>query len=232
MPLTAIERACFGLADSHILACNQLPAGILQPVHADVVEPFLALQSAAQDAGFDLQIISGFRGFERQLTIWNAKASGARPVLDGQSQPVDMTQLSDTEKALAIMRWSALPGCSRHHWGTDIDVYDAAAVAPDYQVQLVPEEVDRGGVFAPLHDWLDIWFRQQPGGFFRPYAFDRGGIAPERWHLSYAPVAQRYESAFALPALTLLWRERQMALVDAVAALPEAVLQRYLPRLS
>jgi hypothetical protein len=27
-------------------------------------------------------------------------------------------------------------------------------------------------------------------GFFRPYATDRGGVSPEPWHLSYAPVAQ------------------------------------------
>ena len=38
------------------------------------------------------------------------------------------------------MRWSAIPGSSRHHWGTDLDVYDAAAVTPDYQVQLTPQE--------------------------------------------------------------------------------------------
>jgi hypothetical protein len=26
-------------------------------------------------------------------------------------------------------------------------------------------------------------------GFFRPYTDDRGGVQPEPWHLSYAPVA-------------------------------------------
>jgi hypothetical protein len=34
-------------------------------------------------------------------------------------------------------------------------------------------------------------------GFFRPYTHDRGGVQPEPWHLSYAPVA-----APALKALT------------------------------
>ena len=33
-------------------------------------------------------------------------------------------------------------------------------------------------------------------GFFRPYRTDRGGVSPEPWHLSYAPVA--------LPALESL----------------------------
>ena len=31
-------------------------------------------------------------------------------------------------------------------------------------------------------------------GFFRPYTTDRGGVAPEPWHLSYAPVAARAQA--------------------------------------
>jgi hypothetical protein len=34
-------------------------------------------------------------------------------------------------------------------------------------------------------------------GFFRPYATDRGGVSPEPWHLSYAPVAQRAQAEFS-----------------------------------
>jgi len=229
MQLTPLELASYGLTDDHIVSRAQLPAGVRQSLHADVIAPFQLLQAAAREAGFDMQIVSGFRDFERQLAIWNGKASGTRPVLDAQSQIIDMNMLSDTDKALAIMRWSALPGCSRHHWGTDFDIYDAAAVAADYAVQLTPQEVDSGGVFAPLHDWLDGYLESRQSGFFRPYAEDKGGIAPERWHLSYAPVAGRYEAAFSLQTLAALWRERQMALTDAVAGLSADTLQRYLP---
>jgi LAS superfamily LD-carboxypeptidase LdcB len=230
MQLTSIEKEVFGLADQHIVPREQLPGGVRQSLHQDVVAPFQLLQAAARQAGFDMQVVSGFRNFDRQLAIWNAKASGARAVLDEDSNVIDMKGLSDNDKALAIMRWSALPGCSRHHWGTDFDIYDAAAVPTDYEVQLIPREVDAGGVFAPMHDWLDRYLEQGRSGFFRPYAQDRGGIAPERWHLSYAPVAARYEAGFSLPTLFALWRERQMELVDAVAAMPAATLQRYLPR--
>ena len=52
--------------------------------------------------------------------------------------------------------FSALPGASRHHWGTDIDVYDANAVSSDYVVQLSLKEVGSGGVFDSLHKWLDL----------------------------------------------------------------------------
>ncbi|MFN8580799.1 MAG: M15 family metallopeptidase [Gemmatimonadaceae bacterium] len=87
--------------------------------------------------------------------MWNRKASGQLAVLDSHAQPMDITTLSARELVFAILRWSALPGASRHHWGTDIDVYDAAACPPGYEVELIPAEVDAGGMFAPLHEWLD-----------------------------------------------------------------------------
>jgi hypothetical protein len=34
-------------------------------------------------------------------------------------------------------------------------------------------------------------------GFFRPYTTDRGGVAPEPWHLSHAPVAKRAQATFS-----------------------------------
>lgn len=229
MANTDTQLACFGLSADHIAARTQLPFGVRHPIHRDAIQAFLDLQSAAAVAGFDLQIVSGFRDFERQMKIWRDKAEGRRVVLDDNSQPLDLARLSDAEKALAIMRWSALPGCSRHHWGSDFDVYDAAAVAADYQVQLVPDEVEAGGVFAPLHDWLDAFIQNNPHTFFRPYAEDRGGIAPERWHLSYLPVARRFEAVFDVEALVAIWRLHQLPLLDAIIALPTHKLQRYLP---
>ena len=53
------------------------------------------LQQKASTAGFDLQIASGFRNFERQLTIWNNKACGVTPILDSDCQPLERNNLSD-----------------------------------------------------------------------------------------------------------------------------------------
>ena len=47
-----------------------------------------------------------------------------RPLLDANNQPLDALQLGETERLHAILHWSALPGTSRHHWGTDLDIYD------------------------------------------------------------------------------------------------------------
>jgi len=165
-----------------------------RPVHRDVVGAWKALSSAAREAGFDLGIVSGYRNYQRQLQIWNGKADGSRALLDSSGAPLRVDSLDDWGKVQAILRWSALPGASRHHWGTDLDVYDRAAVGADYSVRLVPEEVADDGPFGPLHRWLDERIaRDESFGFFRPYDCDRGGVAPERWHLSYAPLASYYQ---------------------------------------
>lgn len=79
----------------------------------------------------------------------------------------------------AILRWSALPGASRHHWDTDLDIFDPDLLPPGAQLQLTPEEYLPGGCFASLTRWLDRHLGEY--GFYRPYARDRGGVAVEAW---------------------------------------------------
>jgi LAS superfamily LD-carboxypeptidase LdcB len=185
--MTLDDAALTGRTESHLCDADEA-AGIGARVHRDALPAFVALRSAARDAGFELAILSGFRSFDRQLSIWNRKVSGELAVLDSQARRIDIQSLTPRELVLSILRWS--PGASRHHWGTDIDVYDAAAMPDGYEVELVPAEVEPGGMFAPLHAWLDARIAAGTAfGFARPYDSDRGGIAPERWHLSYAPVA-------------------------------------------
>ena len=161
-------------------------------LQADVLTALHDLRARAAAAGFDLRVASGYRSFERQLLIWNNKALGLRPVLDDRGLPLDIKRLGERDLVLAILRWSALPGASRHHWGTDLDVYDAAAMPAGYQLQLTQAETEGDGVFAPFHRWLDDELQRPGAVFYRPYAQDTGGIAPEPWHLSYAPLAKAY----------------------------------------
>jgi LAS superfamily LD-carboxypeptidase LdcB len=181
------------------------------------VGPFLQLRAAAAAEGFDLAVLSGFRSFERQLSIWNRKAGGQLAVLDSNARPLDINRLSPRELAFAILRWSALPGASRHHWGTDIDVYDQAARPKGYEVELIPAEVETGGMFARLHEWLDRRMANRSSfGFFRPYGTDAQGVAPERWHLSYAPVAATFLSRLTMDILREVVEHADLALKDAV----------------
>ena len=135
-----------GRDDTHLV---MLPCG--HRLLADAAEAFTLLQGDAAEAGFELAIASSFRSFERQLAIWNGKAGGERPVHDDAGRPVPMDTLSPRDQLYAILRYSAIPGTSRHHWGSDLDIFDNAAVPVDYQVQLSPAEVAGGGVFDPLH---------------------------------------------------------------------------------
>lgn len=225
MELTLVQL--LGLEESHLV---DLPCG--QKLQADVAEAFAALVSDARAAGFELAVASGFRSFERQLAIWNGKASGERPVHDDTGCVVDMQCLAPRDKLFAILRYSALPGASRHHWGTDLDVFDAAALPADYSLQLSPQEVACGGIFDPLHCWLDERIAQGTAyGFFRPYAEDHGGIAPERWHLSYAPGAQSCAQQLDADALRQAWDDdcvgEALSLRTEVEAELELILARY-----
>jgi LAS superfamily LD-carboxypeptidase LdcB len=189
---TASPANLVGQSETHL--CSAEDATTLGArLHRDAIESFVKLRAAAAGAGFDLAIESGFRSFERQLSIWNRKATGQLAVLDSQARPLDISRLEPRELVFAILRWSALPGASRHHWGTDVDVYDRAARPEGYEIQAIPAEVETGGMFAPLHEWLDRRIAEGTAcGFFRPYDMDRHGVAPERWHLSFAPVASTY----------------------------------------
>jgi len=165
-----------------------------------------ALQEDARAAGFELAVASAFRSFERQLAIWNGKARGERRVHDDRGRDIDLAGLAPAQRVAAILRYSALPGASRHHWGTDLDVYDAAALPEGYRLQLVPAEVAAGGMFDALHRWLDERMAADAThGFFRPYGVDLGGVAPERWHLSYAPLASACEAALSAQVLMASW---------------------------
>jgi LAS superfamily LD-carboxypeptidase LdcB len=177
---------------SHILEVPELSTRL----HAEVVEPALKLREAGAHEGFDLAIVSGFRDFDRQLGIWNAKFRGERPLLDRAGEPLDAAKLDERARVDAILLWSALPGASRHHWGSDFDVIDRAAMAEGYRPQLTVAEFTGDGPFARLNDWLGLNLARFD--FFRPFTTDRGGVHPEPWHLSYAPV-----SGPALGQLTL-----------------------------
>ncbi len=185
-----------GKTDSHIIQSSHFQKAL----HSQVETPLKKLQLKAKEAGFDLQVISGFRSYEAQLSIWNGKANGKRPLLDSNNTPLDISTLSPKEIVSAILKWSAIPGASRHHWGTDIDIYDANAIpAEGYAIQLTPAEVAPNGIFGKFHSWLDqIIANGESEGFFRPYDQDRGGVAPEKWHLSFAPLAKQYLEKYTL----------------------------------
>jgi LAS superfamily LD-carboxypeptidase LdcB len=165
-------------------------------LHPEAAAAFLGLRAAAMQSDIDLVPVSAFRSFQHQLTIWNDKFHGRRPLLDQDGRALNPAVMTEEQIVRAILLWSALPGASRHHWGTEIDLIDRAALAPGQRPQLIPLEYSPGGLFEKLGAWLPRHGHDY--GFFLPYDRDRGGVRPEPWHWSFAPV-----SSNALPALTV-----------------------------
>ena len=159
-----------------------------QLAHPDAVEALERLHQQADSAGVPFVVLSSYRGFDDQKRIWNAKLSGERPIIKPDGEVLDLTRSTEIEAIEALMYFSAIPGASRHHWGTEFDIFPSSILKDNYQVALLPAEFEAGGYAEKLGLWLDDVLPLE--GFFRPYKSYCGGVAKEPWHLSFKPVAE------------------------------------------
>lgn len=203
-------------------------------VNRRISDDFVRLQDAASSAGIDLKIASGFRSFERQLSIWNGKARGERTLLNREGKELG-ADATDEECLDAMLCWSSPPGLSRHHWGTDLDVYDGSALPTREDLRLVPEEYSETGVFAKLTAFLDHHIVENKSfGFYRPYAQSSGGVAGELWHLSHHPVADDYFSLLSKEVVLAFLREHRetIAYSDIMLKKIDTLFDRYIVNIS
>ena len=217
----------FGLTDTHLdnWTDTRIGAGKSWRLHRDAISSWQAMVDAAQRDGVCLLPVSTFRDFSRQQLIWNEKFNGLRPVHDDEGRSLKRAEFSDADWLHKVLRYSALPGLSRHHWGTEIDVFDGDAIQRGIRPQLLPSEFCAGGPCCDLNDWLSQHAGQY--GFFRPYRHDNGGIAPEPWHLSFAPVSRHLPAEFPRAALQELLRQNDIAGLALVLAQFDAIFERY-----
>ncbi len=228
-----ISAQLLGLTDQHIhyfdqaheqnqkASVNSKKIGI----HHFMLNDFQALVKSAALADIEIKIASGFRSFERQLHIWNNKFTGKSAISNIKGEQVDITPLNDFEIIEAIMLYSALPGASRHHWGCDIDIY-AANLLNKHSLQLEPWEYESSGPMAKLSTWLSE--NATEFGFYFPYDQYRGGIAAEPWHLSYAPLAEQYQSAFSLDSLKQCLSNNDVAGKSVILENLSAIAKRFI----
>ena len=211
-----------GLDESHLILVGRGPHRLT----AATAAAFNDMQVAAAYEGFNLQAASSWRSFERQLAIWNGKWRGERPLLDADNQPLDALQLDDMERLHAILRWSALPGTSRHHWGTDLDIYDPDCLPAGTRLALEPWEYEAGGWFADLGEWLGD--HMSDFGFFLPYAkpLDAAqGVAYEPWHISFA--LESAEQRLDPDALALCLQQADIEGKACILSHLDEILARY-----
>ncbi|GIV37580.1 MAG: hypothetical protein KatS3mg032_1959 [Cyclobacteriaceae bacterium] len=81
-----------------------------QYLHRQTYEAFLKMARAAEKDGIQLVILSATRNFETQKAIWERKWMNEAAI----TNPID--------RAEKILQYSSMPGTSRHHWGTDVDL--------------------------------------------------------------------------------------------------------------
>lgn len=195
-------------------------------IHKEAHEALLKLTNAARADGIELAMTSSYRSYEAQKNIWNNKVSGLRPVLDSDSRPVDLSVKTPEEIIFLILRWSAVPGGSRHHWGTDLDLFDKNSVPENYKIQLIPEEYLGNGIFNKSYQWLGQ--NMEDFGFFWPYQKDLGGIAPEPWHISYRPLSERFLEEFSFDLFLEHLDQSDFLLIKEVKENQEEIYQRFI----
>lgn len=144
-------------------------------LHRDTYAKFKEMYEAALEQGIKLTIVSAARNFEAQKGIWEAKWNGSRKIENGKD--ASKTYPDPKTRALKILEYSSMPGSSRHHWGTDIDL-----------INLNNSYFDNGEG-KKAYDWLLA--NAATYGFCQPYTAGREhGYQEERWHWSYLPLAQ------------------------------------------
>ena len=202
-------------------------------LHRDVTSSFQAIQKLAKkEINADLEIISSFRSYARQEIIWNKKASGEREIKNDLGEVLDISSMSKLEILHAIMRFSAIPGASRHHWGTDIDIFDSSKKSKT-ETQLEPIECGPNGEFFELHNWLDEKIlNDESFGFYRPYAEDLGGVCQEKWHISYAPLAKCFFETYDLNMFIQNIETGDILLKDIILEHSKELFDRYISNIS
>ena len=142
----------------------------------DVYHAFLQMYEAALKENIKLIIRSATRNFEYQKKIWEDKWDGVVPLESRKRANI----ISDEAlRAQEILKYSAMPGSSRHHWGTDIDL------------NAFNNRYFEKGQGLVIYTWL-----QNHAGTFefcQPYsskgASRPNGYEEEKWHWSYLPIS-------------------------------------------
>lgn len=145
----------------------------------ETYENFVKMHDAAMVDGITLTIISATRNFEKQKSIWEGKWTGARKIENGANAAKKYPD--PKTRALKILEYSSMPGSSRHHWGTDVDLNDL----DNYTFEQGPGK--------KVYDWMVKHAHEY--GFCQPYS-RKGenrstGYNEEKWHWSYMPIAKQ-----------------------------------------
>jgi len=146
-------------------------------MHKEAKIAFQKMKNEASKNGINIEVVSAYRSFQRQKEIFERKY-----------KKFTSQGLNPSEAINKIIEYSTIPGTSRHHWGTDIDIIDANAPRPTSV--LLSDNFHGNGPYCKLKEWLDL--HSESFGFYEVYTNNpsRKGFKYEPWHFSYAPVSK------------------------------------------
>jgi LAS superfamily LD-carboxypeptidase LdcB len=170
------------LTDDQILGFKK-PPGLIQDNETsqfamkEVMEAYWKLRDRAAQDGWHLILVSGYRSFYAQRQIWNY---------------YDMIYLKDSKltakfRVRRIMSLVSVPGLSRHHWGTDLDISEQ-----NLRGRLLVARSDRTPKIVDFYHWME---QNAPRfGFCKVYLGKKGAVRDEPWHWSYFAFAATYQN--------------------------------------
>lgn len=158
----------------------------------EVFKAFNAMKDSAKIDSVSIEIVSAYRSFKRQKKIWERKYDAN--IKAGLSPELAIEK---------IIEYSTIPGTSRHHWGTDIDIMDGSVPTPNNI--LIESNYMENGVFSNLKQWMEL--NSEKFGFYLVYTKNeaRKGFKYEPWHYSYKPLSKPMLEAYKNIDLTEIY---------------------------
>ena len=184
----------------------------------EALRSFIRMARAAKKDGISLYIVSATRTYSQQQELWNKKYATLtsslknnekqEPTIDGADiaiePPLD-NGVDNTRKEpiFNILKFSAAPGTSRHHWGTDIDI----TYSLKHQA-LENKDYEQGSGLKAYR-----WLRRKASfyGFCQPYLLSpeqrnqgkyNNGYEEEKWHWSYRPLSRTILASYTAQILS------------------------------
>ena len=163
----------------------------------EVYEAYERMRQAAAKEGIDIKVVSAHRSYHRQREIWNAKY-----------KTLTLQGLPAKDAIQEIITYSTLPGTSRHHWGTDIDIIDNAN--PQSGDVLLAEKFYGDGPSSALRSWMNR--NAADYGFLEVYTGhpNRKGFAHEPWHYTYHTLSKAYLEVLTNQVISEIAKDEQL----------------------
>ena len=180
-----------------LLVLGKTSPPLVGSMQKEVYESYERMRQAAAKEGIDIKVVSAHRSYHRQREIWNAKY-----------KTLTLQGLPAKDAIQEIIAYSTLPGTSRHHWGTDIDIIDNAN--PQSGDVLLAEKFYGDGPSSALRSWMNR--NAADYGFLEVYTDhpNRKGFAHEPWHYTYHSLSKAYLEVLTNQVISEIAKDEQL----------------------